>query len=383
MTAHFSPIPGQITRWVLVAVLVVILLLAVWEVHNTILLVMASIILVVLFTMPIRFLMRLKVSRGPATIISLVGMVAAFILLILLVLPQLIDQFVTLGVEFQQGIEQVQVQWVEIENDPQRREAYPLIANIQDLLREVFGLTDLQQVINEITRQLGRAAGQLSGSVVPVVGGIASTLLSFLIVIFLSLYFLAEPHKYEAGVIKLFPVWYRHRVRFIIDRIDFTLRLWLQGQILLMILVGILTWLGLALLGLEQALALGVLAGLFSFVPNFGTIAALVPALLVSLAQSPENLGWVALIIYGTSFIQSQIIAPLIFKESINLPPVLVLVGQIFAAVFLGFLGIMLAVPIIAILMILVQEVYVKDVLGDKPPDAVPVHPDVLEPDPS
>jgi predicted PurR-regulated permease PerM len=368
---------------VLVAVLIVILLLAVWEVHNTILLVMASIILVVLFTMPIRFLMKMKMPRGPATIISLLGMVATFIALILLVLPQLIDQFVTLGVEFQQGIEQVQVQWVEIENDPLRREAYPLIANIQDLLREVFGLTDLQQVINEITRQLGRAAGQLSGSVVPVVGGIASTLLSFLIVIFLSLYFLAEPHKYEAGVIKLFPIGYRHRVRFIIDRIDFTLRLWLQGQILLMVLVGILTWLGLALLGLEQALALGVLAGLFSFVPNFGTIAALVPALLVSLAQSPENLGWVALIIYGTSFIQSQIIAPLIFKESINLPPVLVLVGQIFAAVFLGFVGIMLAVPIIAILVILVQEVYIKDMLGDKAPELGQSHPEVLEPDPS
>lgn len=383
MSTHFSPIPGQITRWVLVAVLIVILLLAVWEVHNTILLVMASIILVVLFTMPIRFLMKMKMPRGPATIISLLGMVATFIALILLVLPQLIDQFVTLGVEFQQGIEQVQVQWVEIENDPLRREAYPLIANIQDLLREVFGLTDLQQVINEITRQLGRAAGQLSGSVVPVVGGIASTLLSFLIVIFLSLYFLAEPHKYEAGVIKLFPIGYRHRVRFIIDRIDFTLRLWLQGQILLMVLVGILTWLGLALLGLEQALALGVLAGLFSFVPNFGTIAALVPALLVSLAQSPENLGWVALIIYGTSFIQSQIIAPLIFKESINLPPVLVLVGQIFAAVFLGFVGIMLAVPIIAILVILVQEVYIKDMLGDKAPELGQSHPEVLEPDPS
>ena len=100
---------------------------------------------------------------------------------------------------------------------------------------------------------------------------------------------------------------------------------------------------------------------------NADDIAALIPALAVGFAQAPQNIGWIVLIIYGTSFLQSQIIAPLLFKESINLPPVLVLIGQIFAAIFLGFLGIMLAVPIIAILMILVQEVYVKDILGDRP----------------
>ena len=104
---------------------------------------------------------------------------------------------------------------------------------------------------------------------------------------------------------------------------------------------------------MQQAVALGILAGLFSFVPNFGPIAALVPALAVGFAQAPQSIGWIILIIYGTSFLQSQLIAPLVFKESINLPPVLVLMGQIFAAIFFGFLGIMLAVPMIAIIMIL------------------------------
>jgi predicted PurR-regulated permease PerM len=139
-----------------------------------------------------------------------------------------------------------------------------------------------------------------------------------------------------------------------------------------MIFVGFVTWLGLAILGLQQALALGVLAGLFSFVPNFGPIAALVPSLVVALVQAPQHVGWIVLIIYGTSFLQSQLVAPLLFEESINLPPVLVLIGQIFAAVFFGFLGIMLAVPIIAILLVLVQEVYVKDILGDKMPEKPP-----------
>jgi predicted PurR-regulated permease PerM len=377
----FNPVPGQITRWVLVAILTVILLLAVWEVHTTLLLMLASIILVVLFTMPIRFLVRYGVRRTPATLLSLLGILGIAVLLVLLVLPSLLEQFATLGIDVQQGVQELGTQWEQIQQDPKLREDYPFVANLQDLMKTVFGFNDMNQVITELTRQLGRAAGQLGGSVLPVVGGVASTLLSFIIVLFLSLYFLAEPRKYEDGAIKLFPIWYRHRVRFIIDRIDFTLRLWLQGQILLMAIVGILTWIGLALLGLEQALALGVLAGLFSFVPNFGPIAALVPSVAVGLVQAPQSIGWIVLIIYGTSFLQSQLIAPLIFQESINLPPVLVLIGQIFAAVFFGFLGIMLAVPIIAILMILVQEVYVKDILGDRPPEIQDLPEEALLPD--
>lgn len=383
MTQYLSSKQGStsVLRWVLTPILVIILLLATWEVHTTLLLVLASIILVVLFTMPIRFLVRHGVRRTPATLISVLGILAVVILLMMLALPSLLSQFTTLATDVQQGVQEIADQWRAIQVDPQLKETYPVVANVQQLLVNLSGESDLNKIITQLTGQFGQALGQLSGSVLPVVSGVASTLLSLVIVIFLSLYLLSEPQKYEDGVIKLFPVWYRDRVRFIIDRIDFTLRVWLQGQVLLMVIVGFLSWLGLAILGIQQAAALGVLAGLFSFVPNFGPIAALIPSLAVGFVQAPQSIGWIILIIYGTSFVQSQIIAPLLFKESINLPPVLVLIGQVFAAIFLGFLGIMLAVPIIAILMILVQEVYVKDILGDKPEAEHVVLDDDLVPD--
>lgn len=373
---NLDPASNRIMRWVLTSVSTVILLLAVWEVHATLLLVLAAIIVVVLVTMPIRFLVKRGVRRTPAAIMSLFSIFAIIILLILLALPSLLEQFATLSSDFQQGVSEVVSQWQLIKQDPKMRETFPYVATLQDVMKNFFGQDDLNEIFAEVTRQLGQAAGQLGGSVLPVVSGLASTILSLVIVIFLSLYLLAEPRKYEEGAIKLFPVWYRHRVRFIMDRIDYTLRLWLQGQLLLMIFVGFVTWLGLAILGLDQALALGVLAGLFSFVPNFGPIAALVPSLVVALVQAPQHVGWIVLIIYGTSFLQSQLIAPLLFEESLNLPPVIVLIGQIFAAIFFGFLGIMLAVPIIAILLVLVREVYIKDILGDNgsiPPIIKPV----------
>lgn len=377
-------LPAQLTRWVLITLVFIILFLAVWEVRTTLLLVLASVILVVLFTMPIRFLVRRGMQRSLATVISLVGLLALIILLTLLALPSLLQQFANLGVDVQQGISEAVSQWDNIQESPpgsELREQYPVIVSLQDFMRNTLQLNSLDELLSEITRQLGGALGQLSGSVLPVVGGVASALLNIIIVVFLSMYLLAEPRAYEEGVIRLFPLWYRERVRYIIDRIDFTLRIWLQGQILLMVIVGILTWLGLAALGLNQAIALGILAGVFSFVPNFGPIAALVPALAVGFAQAPENIGWIILIIYGTSFLQSQLIAPLVFKESLNLPPVLVLMGQIFAAIFFGFLGIMLAVPMIAILMILVQEVYIKDLLGDRPASVPVMGDDELVPD--
>jgi predicted PurR-regulated permease PerM len=368
-----TSLAGQITRWVLSALVIIILLVAIWEVHNTLLLVLSSIILVVLFTMPIRFLVRRGINRGPATLLSLVGVFGVIILLFLLTLPSVLEQFTALAVEVQQGIEEAVNQWDQIQSDTtgQLKEQYPVIANLQDFLKNTFQVKSLDELIRQVTEQLGRALGQLGGSVLPVVGGVASTLLSLLIVIFLSMYLLADPKMHEEGMIKLFPVWYRDRVRHIIDRIDFTLRGWLRGQILLMVIVGALTWFFLTLLGIRQSIALGILAGVFSFVPNFGPIAALIPALAVGFVQAPQSTGWIILIIYGTSFLQSQVIAPLVFSESIKLPPVMVLLGQIFAAIFFGFLGIMLAVPLTAIIMILVQEIYVKDVLGDRMDDKV------------
>jgi predicted PurR-regulated permease PerM len=372
---------GSALRWVLTAAVVAILLAAVWEVRATLMLVFSSIVLVTLFTIPIRYLMRRGMRRTPATLVSLLGVLAVVVVLLLAALPSLLQQFGALATDVQEGVTEFTNQWEKIQADPQLRETYPYSATLQDVVLSLTGKRDLNEIIGELTRQFGSAIGELSGSVFPVVSGVASSLLSLIISIFLSLYLLAEPRKYEDGMIKLFPLWYRMRVRFIVDRIDFTLRTWIQGQLLLMIAVGFLTWFGLTLLGLNQALALGVLAGLFSFVPNFGPIAALIPSVAVAIVQVPQNIGWVILIIYGASFLQSQVIAPLLFKESINLPPVLVLIGQIFAAVFLGFIGLMLAVPLMAILMILVQEVYIKDILGDTEPRRVLAWEEELLPD--
>ena len=359
------------TRWVLTAVAVIILLVAAWIVRGILLLTLASVILVVLFTMPIRSLVKRGVRRGPATLLSLLFVVLMVIAIFALALPTLVQQFSVLATQIvPQGVEALVERWQSGEILAQ----YPFLAFLQDF--------DLAPILDQFTGQIAASLGQLGVSVLPVLGGVADTVLSILIVIFLSMYLLANPKMHQEGVIRLFPLWYRHRVREIFARLDLTLRGWLRATVISMAFVAVATGVGMALLGIQQAAALGVLAGILSFVPNFGPIVALIPSIAVAIVQAPENVGWVIVVIYGVSFIQSQLVTPILVAGSIRLPPVLVLLGQIVAGAFLGFLGLMLAVPIAAILMVLVQEVYIKDVLGDHSVDERIMMPEeVLVPD--
>lgn len=345
---------SSVTRWVLTALAVIILLVAAWIIRGILMLTLASVILVVMFTMPIRLMIRHGVPRTIATIASLILVLLLVVILIGTALPTLIQQFTVLAtVIVPQGVEALAVRWTNGELLAQ----YPFLSFLQDL--------DVQPFLDTVGSQFATALGQLGVQVLPVLGGVADTVLSVLIVIFLSMYLLSNPQMHQEGLIKLFPLWYRHRVREIIARLDLMLRGWLRATVISMAFVAIATGVGMALLGIQQAAALGVLAGVLSFIPNFGPIIALIPSIAVGIVQAPENLGWIIVVIYGVSFIQSQIVTPILVAGSIRLPPVLVLLGQIVAGAFLGFLGLMLAVPITAIIMILVQEVYIKDMLGD------------------
>lgn len=381
----------QAVRWVLIAAGIIVTLATLWAIRSILLLTLASIILVVFFTMPVRFLARYNVRRGPAIAVSFVVSVVFVLAIARLILPTLIEQFNTLTTEIlPDGV----VRLIQSINDTDLLAPapfpYPQIDHLADgnpsrwmrviaqplafpdnffyeSMRPIFENIRIDtNFLNDLTRQLATTVGQIGVSVLPFVGDVASTVLSLLIVVFMSLYFLANPTGYAEGMIRLFPMWYRERVRSIMNQMYDALRGWLEGTFISMIFVGVTTWFGLTLLNLEQAAALGALAGLLSFVPNFGQLAAVLAAIVVGIVQAPGSVGGIILVIYGISFIQSQIFTPLLFAESIRIPPVLVLLGQIVCGALFGFLGILLAVPITAILLILIREVYIKDVLGDR-----------------
>lgn len=189
---------------------------------------------------------------------------------------------------------------------------------------------------------------------------------NFFIVILLSIYFAIEPRFYTRGFTNLFPLEKRTRVREILFAIGDTLRWWLIGKVGSMVFIGLLTWIGLSLLGVPLALALGVIAGLLSFIPNFGPIISALPALLLAFVESPITALYVLALYVGIQLIESNLVTPFIERETVEIPPALTIVFQLALAVLVGGLGLVLATPLLAVVIVVVQMVYVEDILGDR-----------------
>ena len=180
------------------------------------------------------------------------------------------------------------------------------------------------------------------------------------IILFLGIFFTSNPSIYKNGILLLIPSSKKLVGQTIMDRICKSLRGWLKGMLLSMVLIFILITAGLTILGIPVAMVLGLITGILEIVPNIGAIIAMAPGVLLALTISTNTAIIVSLLYIISQTIVANIITPIIQKKMINLPPALTLVSQLIMGAVSGALGIVLAVPILAIIMIIVDELYVK-----------------------
>jgi predicted PurR-regulated permease PerM len=199
----------------------------------------------------------------------------------------------------------------------------------------------------------------------------AWSMISAFIVIVTALYFAVSPDIYTAGIVRLFPLKWRPRAERLDNEIGRTLQLWSLGQAIDMLMVGALTGLGLLLLQMPLALALAFIAALCTFVPYFGVLAAAVPALIVALTISWQTAIWVVVIFTGSHMIEGYVVAPLVQRRTVRLPPAVTILSMTVLGKIFGPLGIILGTPIAATLLVVVREVYVAGILGDPDVDNV------------
>ncbi len=208
------------------------------------------------------------------------------------------------------------------------------------------------------------------GAVVTKVSGIFSSTLGIIVdaalVLFVGVYCAAEPKLYIEGIIKLVPIRRRRRAQEVFNVLGYTLKWWLIGRILSMILVGVVTALGLWLLGMPLALAFGLLAALLDFIPNIGPILAALPAVLLGFTQGSDQALYVILLYFGVQSCEGFLLTPLVERRTISMPPVLVLLGQVVLGIVAGGLGVALASPLMAVGLVLLKMLYVEDILDDE-----------------
>lgn len=186
------------------------------------------------------------------------------------------------------------------------------------------------------------------------------------VVLFLGLFITAQPGIYRHGIVLLIPLPRRGRAKEVLDTLGSTLYKWLLGKLFSMLIVGVFTAVGLSLLGIPLALVLGLIAGLLSFIPNFGPLIALVPAVMIAFLEGPSQALYVVLLYVGIQAVESNLITPLVQKKMVEIPPALIITSQLLLAIFTGTLGLVLATPIMVMVMVLVKMLYVHDILGDE-----------------
>jgi predicted PurR-regulated permease PerM len=181
----------------------------------------------------------------------------------------------------------------------------------------------------------------------------------FLIVIFLSIYLAADPALYRRGVLALLPQRRRAQGAYVMDRVTVVLRKWLVTQLIAMLVIGVVTTVVLLVLRVKAAFALGLLAGLFEFIPTVGPLLSAVPGVAMGFLDSPEKAATVAVAYWGIQFLENHVLIPLLMKGGMDLPPALTVITQALLALVFGFLGLMVAVPLLAVVMVIVQVLYV------------------------
>lgn len=176
------------------------------------------------------------------------------------------------------------------------------------------------------------------------------------IIILLALFFTASPSLYKKGIIQLMPPKVKDKTENLLEKLKRVLEKWLKGQIIGFFFIAVLTGIGLWIIGMPLILTLALIAGVLNFIPNFGPIIALVPAGLLALMQGPTTAIIVVSMYTFIQIIQSAVTQPLIQKRMVNIPPALTIISQVALGLIAGFWGILLATPIVAILMTVVNE---------------------------
>lgn len=186
-----------------------------------------------------------------------------------------------------------------------------------------------------------------------------------LVIVVASIYFAVRPQLYTETLIKLFPDSRRERLREVLRALANALRRWMAGRLAAMLAVGAMTTIGMLLLNVRLAFLLGFIAGALTFIPYLGTVISLIPAVLVALLTGPATASYVVLLFFGAHLLEGYILTPLIQEEAVHMAPGWLIVAQVFGFLLAGVFGMAMATPVALVLTIIVQMLYVQDVLGD------------------
>ncbi|HWD98960.1 MAG TPA: AI-2E family transporter [Bryobacteraceae bacterium] len=185
-------------------------------------------------------------------------------------------------------------------------------------------------------------------------------LVALAIAVVLSAYFAANPTGYEEGMLRLIPPDRRRKTSRVFRDVASTMGWWMIGQLVPMAVLGIVSTVGLLIIGVPLAFTLGLFTGIMIFIPFVGAIIAFIVTTLVAVSSDPSKVLPVAIIFFVIHILEGYILTPLVQKRAVHLPPALTILSQVLMTTLFGFMGLVLATPITAGGLVLVKRIYLE-----------------------
>lgn len=339
-----QPINITITAGAIIKTLAILLLAYfLYMIRDLLLVLLASIVIASAIEPGARWFMKYKFPRVLSVTLVYLIVIGIFIGIVYLFLPSLINDIANLTGSLPQYISSI--------SETDKLQSFPALNNV---IQEVTGQLTSVDIVSKIGQTLSGATVGFFSLASSIFGGF----LSLILIIVLSFYLavqddgvgnflkLVTPNNHQDYIIDL---WRRARRK---------IGLWMQGQILLGLIIGILTYLGLSVLGVPNPLVLALIAGVFELIPIFGPLLSAIPAIAFALGSGGVTLGFLTLGLYLIiQQFENQLIHPLVVKKIVGIPSIVAIIALVIGAQIAGFLGMILAVPVAASVMELLHDV--------------------------
>ncbi len=352
-------------------------------VSDLILVVLASVVIASAIEPLIKWFAKIKVARLPAVIITYAGLFSALVGLFYFFLPTLLNETLNFTNAFPRYFESTAV-WNPLSKekaDQSQKIAQDVsqgLAESKEIAKEISAKIETagsqpqgKPAENQINKKAGlsdlitgfqKVLSHFSSGFVNTISAVFGGVLSFVLIVVLSFYLAVQEDGVSNFLKVITPLKNEKYIISLWKRSQKKIGYWMQGQILLGVIVGVLIYLGLTILGVKNALLLSVFAAFFEIIPLFGPVIAAIPAVLLSFADGGLAAGFLVIGLYLIiQQFENHLIYPLVVKKVVGVSPIMVILALVIGYKLAGFLGVLLSVPIAAAI-----TEYFRDVVEGK-----------------